>query len=96
MIEARGEDSVVHVRVHPRAGRTEVVGSHGDSLKLRVSEPPVDGRATEAARRAVAGAFGLPASRVEVVSGERSRAKVFRLVGLPADEAAHRLGELLA
>ncbi len=87
---------MVRVHVQPRAGRTEVVGRHGDALKVRVSEPPVDGRATEAARRAVAGAFGLPASRVELVSGERSRLKTFRLCGMPVAEAAEGLAALLA
>ena len=95
IVEARGADSVLHVHVQPRAGRTEVVGRHGDALRVRVAEPPVDGRATEAARRAVAQAMGLSRSRVEVVSGETSRLKRFLLVGLEAGEAERRLGGLL-
>lgn len=72
-----------------------MVGVHGEALKLRVAEPPVDGRATEAARRAVAAAFGLPKSRVDLVSGERSRLKRFRLVGLAAPDTTRKLVALL-
>jgi uncharacterized protein YggU (UPF0235/DUF167 family) len=53
---------VLHVHVLPRAGKTEITGRHGDALRIRVAAPPVDGRATEAARRAVADALGVPPS----------------------------------
>lgn len=95
VIEERGADCVVNVHVQPRSGRTAVVGLHGGALKVRVSEPPVDGRATEAARRAVASAFGISQSHVELVSGERSRLKRFRLLGLTAADADRRLVSLL-
>ena len=95
MVEGHGDDCVVNVHVQPRSGRAAVAGRHGEALKVRVTEPPVDGRATEAARRAVAAAFGLPQSRVELVSGERSRLKRFRLVGLAAPDATRRLAALL-
>ena len=75
----------------PRSGRTEVVGRHGDALKIRVAAPPVDGRATEAARIAVAAALGVAPSAVTVVGGERSRAKRLRVAGLDVVEAQRRL-----
>ena len=82
---------VVHVHVLPRSGRTEIVGRHGDALKVRVAAPPVDGRATDAARVAVAAALGVAPSAVTVVGGERSRLKRFRVDGLGPADAAHRL-----
>jgi uncharacterized protein len=82
---------VVHVHVLARSGRTEIVGRHGDALKVRVTAPPVDGRATDAARVALAGALGVAPSTVTVVSGERSRLKRFQVAGLTAAEAQRRL-----
>jgi uncharacterized protein (TIGR00251 family) len=90
-----GADAVLHVHVQPRAGRDEVTGRHGDALRVRVHAPPVDGRATEAARALVAAAFEIPAGRVELASGERSRLKRFRLTGVARREAAERLAALL-
>jgi uncharacterized protein (TIGR00251 family) len=89
-------DAVVHVHVQPRSGRDEIVGRHGAALRVRVHAPPVAGRATDAARRLLAAAFGVAAARVELVSGERSRLKRFRLRGVARDEAAARLEVLLA
>jgi uncharacterized protein (TIGR00251 family) len=85
----------VHVHVLPRSGRTEIVGRHGDALKVRVAAPPVDGRATDAARLAVAAALGVAPSAVTVVGGERSRMKRLRVDGLGAAEAMRRLAPFL-
>ena len=49
---------------------------------VRVAAPPVDGRATEEARRAVADRLGVPRSAVVLRSGERARVKVFDVAGL--------------
>ena len=57
---------MVHVHVQPRAGRTGITGRHGNALKIRVSEPPVDGRATAAAAQALAEAGGGPGRDVRL------------------------------
>jgi uncharacterized protein (TIGR00251 family) len=87
-----GPDSLIHVHVQPRAGRTEIVGRHGNALKIRVTAPPVDGRATDAAARVLAGALGVAVRDVRLESGAASRLKRFRVVGVPAAAVAERLG----
>jgi hypothetical protein len=86
---------VVHVHVLPRSGRTEIVGRHGDAVKVRVAAPPVDGRATAAACGAIAEALSIAASQVVVVSGERSRLKRLRVSGLERPEVERRLAPFL-
>lgn len=79
---------VLHLRVtvHPGAGRSEVVGQHGDSLRLRVAAPPVDGRANRAVVELVAEILGTKPAQVTVESGESSRTKRLRVEGVdPAD-----------
>jgi len=49
---------------------------------VRVAAPPVDGRATEEARRALADHFGVHRSAVALRSGARARVKVFEIGGL--------------
>ena len=86
---------VLRVHVQPGTGRSSVVGRHGDSLKLRVAAPPVDGRANAAAVALIAGALGVKERDVELVSGERSRLKRFRVVGIDADDVEGRLRQAL-
>jgi len=73
---------VLRVHVQPRAGRTGVVGRHGDALKVRVSAPPVDDRANVAVLALVAATAGVATSAVTLVSGGRSRSKRVRITGV--------------
>ena len=87
-----GPDGVIlRVHVQPGAGRSAVVGRHGDALKVRVAAPPVEGRANDATRALLSDALGVPEADVELTSGQSSRTKRFRLTGLDAEEADKRL-----
>jgi hypothetical protein len=54
------------------------------ALKVRLTAPPVDDRANAALCRLLADALGVPASRVRIVSGERSRLKRVEVRGVTA------------
>lgn len=69
----------VNVRVVAGAGREAVV-PQTDGLKVYVRAPALEGRANAAAVEALAAHFGVAASRVRIVRGERSRQKVVEVV----------------
>jgi uncharacterized protein len=73
------------VRVQPRASRSEIAGTYGDALKLRLAAPPVDGAANEALVNLLAAELGVPRSAIRVVSGVASRSKVVEVVGIDAN-----------
>jgi uncharacterized protein YggU (UPF0235/DUF167 family) len=79
----------VAVRVKPGASRTRVGGCHagprGPALIVAVTAPAVDGRATEAARRAIAEALGLRPAAVTLRAGATSRDKIFAIDEPPPD-----------
>ena len=79
------------IRVQPRAKRTEVAGERGGAVVIRVSAPPVDGKANAAVEKLVADKLGVPKSAVAIVRGDSSRDKLVRIDGLSADEARTRL-----
>ncbi len=79
----------VPIRVQPRARRDELLGERDGRLLVGVTAPPVDGKANAAVCKLLAKAAGVPASRVSVVRGERSRDKLVRVEGVE-DEAALR------
>jgi uncharacterized protein len=91
------DDAVVlHVHVQPGAGRSAVVGRHGDALKVRVAAPPVDNRANDAAGAILAETFGVKSGAVELVAGQKSRIKRFRIRGLDLDEIEGQVHQILA
>ncbi|GII67086.1 hypothetical protein Skr01_71710 [Sphaerisporangium krabiense] len=70
------------IRVRPGSAREGVGGAYGDqAVVVRVNARAVDGRATEAALRAVAAAFGVRRADVLLVSGATSRDKVVEILG---------------
>lgn len=87
---------VLRLHVQPGAGRTALVGRHGDALKVKVAVPPEQGRANEACVGLVASTLGVAKGQVEVVSGPASRTKRVRITGLEADEVQRLLAAALA
>jgi uncharacterized protein (TIGR00251 family) len=81
-------ETQLRVRLQPRARRTEVVGERAGAVVIRVTAPPVDGRANEALCALVAERAGVPRRAVSVVRGASSRDKVVRVEGV--DEAQLR------
>jgi uncharacterized protein (TIGR00251 family) len=79
------------VQVIPRAGRNEIAGIHSDALKVRLTAPPVEGRANEALIAFLAERLGVRKSQVEIAAGATSRRKVVRVTGLSAQEVKERL-----
>ena len=79
------------VRIQPRASRNELVGEYGDALKLRITAPPVDGKANELCCRFLADLLDVPLSSVEIVSGESSRDKMISVRAITSDQVRRKL-----
>jgi uncharacterized protein (TIGR00251 family) len=75
------EDLVLSLHVQPRATRDEVLGPAGDHLRVRITAPPVEGRANEHLRRFFAEVFGVPRSHVVLLTGDHGRFKRLRIRG---------------
>lgn len=69
------DGTVLAVRVVPGASRAEIVGLHGDELKVKVCSPPVDGRANEELLEVIAQALALRPRQLSVIGGHTSRSK---------------------
>jgi uncharacterized protein (TIGR00251 family) len=82
----------VAVRVQPRASRSEIVGVHGDALKVRLAAPPVDGAANDALVALLSSAFAIPRRAVRILAGESSRSKLVEIDGV-SPEAVLRLAD---
>jgi uncharacterized protein (TIGR00251 family) len=76
-VQQRPEGVLIRVRAQPRASRTEAAGAVEGRLKLRISAPPVEGAANEAALKWLAKTLGVAKSAVSLERGRRSREKDF-------------------
>jgi uncharacterized protein len=67
------------LKIVPNAKRSEVVGMHGDAVKIKVKSPATDGKANAALLEFLADELGLPSRAVRIVSGEKSRDKLVEI-----------------
>ncbi|MGD9000237.1 MAG: DUF167 family protein [Granulosicoccaceae bacterium] len=74
-----GDTLVLKVRVQPKASRNELAGLHGDALKIRLTAPPVDGKANAALLKFLAKTFGVPQSSIIIETGQTGRNKRLRI-----------------
>ena len=84
----------VAIRVRPGASKSGVGGAVADRLLVRVNARAVDGKATEAALKAVAEAFAVRPAAVALVQGATTRDKLVEIQGDPVALGA-RLDALL-
>ncbi len=83
------------VKVQPRARKNAVTGIVGDALKLALTAPPVDGRANQAAIEFLAEVLEIPRASITIASGETSRNKTVRIIGVSRRFVEQRLTEVL-
>lgn len=83
---------LLRVRVKPRASRDAIGGEREGALVVRLSAPPVEGRANAALARLLGEALSVPPTAVRVVKGATGRSKLVAIAGIDAATARARLG----
>jgi uncharacterized protein (TIGR00251 family) len=77
--------------VVPNAKRSEVVGLHGEAIKIKIQAPAMDGMANAALLEFVAEKLGIPIRQLALVAGQKSRDKMVAIQGIEEAEARQRL-----
>jgi uncharacterized protein len=79
------------VKAIPNAPRHEIVGWLGDTLKVKIHAPPVEGRANAALCEFIAEVLDVPRRNVTVLHGDTSRQKLVRITRLSFEELRAKL-----
>lgn len=87
-LHPKGVTLALHIQ--PGAKKSELVGEHGDRLKIKIKAPPVEGEANLCLLEFLADYFNVPKAKVHLLSGESSRQKLV-LIELPMDEVVKRI-----
>ncbi len=94
-ITERGEYICIQVRLQPRASRNGFGGVSGDSIRVRLTSPPIDDRANRQLIEFLSDELDFPASRIVLLSGQKSRSKVVGFKGISKEELSHALHNIL-
>jgi uncharacterized protein (TIGR00251 family) len=70
------DDLILHLRIQPKASKDRFIGPYGEhEYKVAITAPPTDGQANSRLLKFLSKTFGLPRTRIALVSGETSRSK---------------------
>jgi uncharacterized protein (TIGR00251 family) len=75
------EEVIFKVYLHPKSSKNEILGPFRDGIKVKITAPPVEGKANEGLIRLLAKQWGIPASQIEIVRGHHSRDKTLKVSG---------------
>ena len=75
-----GEDLVLSLRISPGSAKAGFAGTFQDALRLRLTAPPVDGKANQQLATWLAGQFGVAKSAIHIEAGKTGRMKRVRIV----------------
>jgi uncharacterized protein len=84
-------ETVLSVRVIPRARTSAFGGTRGDDVVVRLAAAPVEGAANDALIDFLSEALEVPRRAVRILSGERSRRKRVAIVGMTLEQIRARL-----
>ena len=90
-IRGHGDGVSLSLAITPRAGRDEITGMAGGSLRVHIKASPVEGKANEALLAFLAKQLGVPRSALSIVTGMSSRHKVVHASGVNIETARARL-----
>lgn len=83
-------ETTLKVKVLPRASKNALAGKENDTYKIKLTAPPVDGKANKALLQLLGKKLGRPKKDLRIISGERARLKSICIRGLSAN-AVERL-----
>ncbi|MEJ2727150.1 MAG: DUF167 domain-containing protein [Deltaproteobacteria bacterium] len=93
-IQKHSRGIVFKVFLQPRSSKNMIVGLHGDTLKLKVTAPPVEGAANKMCVKFLAKLLSVPSSSLEIISGHGSRTKKILLKSKQTPPSSSESGHL--
>jgi uncharacterized protein (TIGR00251 family) len=80
------EKTLLKVYLQPKSSRNEIIGPYRDGIKVKITAPPVEGKANEGLIRFLAHEWGLPPSSIEIIRGHHAREKTLRIQASISEE----------
>lgn len=76
------KDTILKVYLQPKSSKNEIVGPYRDGIKVRVTAPPIDGKANKTLVQFLAKELGISPSQIGIINGHHSREKTLSISGI--------------
>lgn len=97
MLRIRETDkgAVLEIRVLPRSSRCGIAGLQDGALKIKITAPPVEGKANEECIRFISDLLKIRKSAISIIAGEKSKNKTVLVAGMTAQEIEKMIRHLI-
>ncbi len=76
----------IRLLIQPKASKNEVLGPHNGEIRIRLTSPPVDGKANESLIGFLSDLFRVPKRDITIVRGATSRHKMVEIAGVDENQ----------
>jgi len=76
------KDTILKVYLQPKSSKNEIVGPYRDGVKVKITAPPIEGKANKGLIQFLSKELGIPPSQVKIIKGQRSREKTLSISGI--------------
>ena len=76
------KELILKIKVEPRSSKSVIVGRHGDALKVKLTSPPVEGKANKELIDLLSKELKVPKKAITITSGKSSKNKIVKIIGL--------------
>lgn len=90
LIEKKGDYCLLKILVQPRASKSGIAGIEDDTLKIRVTSPPLKGAANKECIEVLSKVLGIKKNSMEIIGGETSRRKTLK-IEMPLEDVKRAL-----
>ncbi|HBF42146.1 MAG TPA: YggU family protein [Desulfobacteraceae bacterium] len=88
---AKAAKTVIEVKVLPRSSKNQIVSGEGNYFRIKLTAPPVEGKANKALVGFIAKKLGVSKGNIEIVSGKHSKTKFLRIEGCSREDVNRSL-----
>lgn len=78
--------------IQPKASKNEIIGPHNGALKIKITAPPVDGKANAALIEFLSDVLEVPKRNIEILKGETGRNKSVEILEISEEDLRRKLG----
>lgn len=83
----------IKFRIIPNARKTELAGEYANAVKIKLSAPPIEGKANAELIKYLSKSLGVSKSSIAFVSGETSKDKLLEIPNFDMKAIIEKLSE---
>jgi hypothetical protein len=90
-VKSHPDGATIEVKATPRASANALIGERDGRLVVKLTAPPLEGKANRELTKLLGKALGVAPSTIEILKGQSSRDKVVLVHGLTPEAAKERI-----